>query len=303
MPTRFAACEPCRISKVICDHERPICGRCHERKKATECKYRDRPFKRKRNLRKDHPWPTALGRTAVPVEQSDTNTRVYPNPGYLGNSSHTTIYEQLHLSETSEKADLGASKPDSTASAKPISESQNIRGVGLLEDIKSSLQIADCHSLVDCWLTEGRNLSLAGSFTKSCADAALELFNHVPVDTTRTSKDLFKRSYDRLIYDAESSLEDYSSNFAGSNARWETLGLFFAIVSRAATDIPLFRPLYDSKEGQRKLQRQSMHLADDCLETALSLDCLNDLQLFLQYENFIVHSIVDGDQSKADFYS
>ncbi|KAL3429967.1 hypothetical protein BDV09DRAFT_189681 [Aspergillus tetrazonus] len=38
-------------------------------------------------------------------------------------------------------------------------------------------------------------------------------------------------------------------------------------------------------------------VADSALEIALSLDCLNDLQLFLQYENWIVHTNVYGDHS------
>ncbi|KAL3417430.1 hypothetical protein PVAG01_11430 [Phlyctema vagabunda] len=40
-----------------------------------------------------------------------------------------------------------------------------------------------------------------------------------------------------------------------------------------------------------------MRYSDSCIEIAISLDCLNDLQLFLQYENFILHSFVEGDQS------
>jgi hypothetical protein len=41
-----------------------------------------------------------------------------------------------------------------------------------------------------------------------------------------------------------------------------------------------------------------MSFSDRCLELSISLDCLNDLQLVLQYENFISHSNVDGDESK-----
>ncbi|KAF4900256.1 hypothetical protein CGCF415_v010169 [Colletotrichum fructicola] len=40
-----------------------------------------------------------------------------------------------------------------------------------------------------------------------------------------------------------------------------------------------------------------MHFADSCVDICLSLDCLNDLHLVLQYENYIIHSLIDGDQS------
>ena len=46
-----------------------------------------------------------------------------------------------------------------------------------------------------------------------------------------------------------------------------------------------------------------MHLSDRCLEMCLSLDCLNDMQLLLQYENWIIHTFLDGDQSKQTFRS
>ncbi|KAF2025160.1 hypothetical protein EK21DRAFT_104174 [Setomelanomma holmii] len=55
--------------------------------------------------------------------------------------------------------------------------------------------------------------------------------------------------------------------------------------------------LYHSKQKRRALRRLAMQFSDSCLDVAFSLDCLNDLQLFLLYENFILHLLVDGDQS------
>ncbi|RBR20112.1 uncharacterized protein FIESC28_05391 [Fusarium coffeatum] len=61
-----------------------------------------------------------------------------------------------------------------------------------------------------------------------------------------------------------------------------------------------FRPPtgpFPTEAQRRHIRRLTMHFADRCLDICLSLDCLNDLQLILQYENFILHSLVDGDQS------
>jgi hypothetical protein len=71
-------------------------------------------------------------------------------------------------------------------------------------------------------------------------------------------------------------------------------------VSRATIDIPFFPLLYNTEEQQYNLRRLATKLSDFALEISLSLDCLNDLQLMVQYENFIVHSYVDGDQSELD---
>ncbi|KAJ4304884.1 hypothetical protein N0V90_000412 [Kalmusia sp. IMI 367209] len=58
-----------------------------------------------------------------------------------------------------------------------------------------------------------------------------------------------------------------------------------------------FEPLFRSFEARRNLQKVAVRFSDRCLDISLSLDRLNDLQLLLQYENWISHSCLDGDQS------
>ncbi|KAI1848662.1 hypothetical protein JX265_011487 [Neoarthrinium moseri] len=108
---------------------------------------------------------------------------------------------------------------------------------------------------------------------------------------------LFQHSRQSLSVELNATLNDYLLKFCWDNARWETLGLACVAVSRAATDVSTIGQFYKSERERRELQRNSMDLADLCLDMALSLDCLNDLQLMLQYETFILHTLVDGDQS------
>jgi hypothetical protein len=98
---------------------------------------------------------------------------------------------------------------------------------------------------------------------------------------------------------ADDTIETFCGLFCRTSARWETLGIFFTAVSRATIDVAQFDGLYNSEQERRALRRLAMRFSDSCLDIALSLDCLNDLQLILQYENFILHSLVDGDQSKC----
>lgn len=51
MPVRLAACDPCRYSRLACDHSKPVCSRCRDRNQAANCAYRERPFKKRRNQR------------------------------------------------------------------------------------------------------------------------------------------------------------------------------------------------------------------------------------------------------------
>lgn len=48
--TRIASCEPCRLSKLACDHRRPACSRCVTREIDNQCVYRKNPFKRNRPM-------------------------------------------------------------------------------------------------------------------------------------------------------------------------------------------------------------------------------------------------------------
>jgi hypothetical protein len=156
--------------------------------------------------------------------------------------------------------------------------------------------------LVLFWLAKGANLALAEPFVAQCADSISQLFtSHDDKWHLVYAQRLLQNSARLLQFDASSDLESFSAQFLDHNARWETLGIFFAAVSRATIDIPFFPLLYNTEEQQYMLRRLATKLSDFSLEISLSLDCLNDLQLMVQYENFIVHSYVDGDQSEFQF--
>lgn len=84
-----------------------------------------------------------------------------------------------------------------------------------------------------------------------------------------------------------------------SEVRWETLGLFLCAILRATMDIPFFPPLFTTATQKREFRAMLMRQIGCSLDVCISMDCLNDLQLFLQYEYFIIYSYMDGDQSKS----
>lgn len=118
-------------------------------------------------------------------------------------------------------------------------------------------------------------------------------------DARECSRELFTGSREPLRNESSLSLEDFCNSFCEARVRWETLGIFFTVVSRATIDITHFEDLFISQQQRQKIRMLGTHFSDCCLNLALSLDCLNDLQLFLQYETFINHSIVNGDQSES----
>ena len=152
--------------------------------------------------------------------------------------------------------------------------------------------------LVMFWLAKGANLALAEPFVNQCTQSVSQLFTYHDENWHLVyARRLLQNSAQQLHFTDSSDLPSFSAQFLDHNSRWETLGIFFAAVTRATIDITFFPSLYTTEQSQYTLRRLCTKLCDFALEISLSLDCLNDLQLIMQYENFIVHSYVDGDQS------
>ena len=174
------------------------------------------------------------------------------------------------------------------------------------------MDISKIMPLVDSWLAKGVNLPMAGPFVAHCLGSVeqwRELLTSDPVIEVEDSgvgsmssvyvKALLANTYRPIFMHRDMGTQEFISQMLGKNLRWETLGIFFAAASRATYDTPQFAPLYSTNEQRHTLIKALTYIGDCCLETCLELDCLNDLQLVLQYENFIVHSQVDGDQSEC----
>lgn len=222
--------------------------------------------------------------------------RNYPNPGFLGNSSHTTFFEQLPRDTT----DTGP-LPDCS-----FDEEEIRNGANLIENIHRYCQISSCVALVQHWIAGGVSLALAGPLVVTCAQVTEHVLSSYATDSPakftparNLSRELFRNSCHQLNAGEHQGIAEWCTVFGTHNPRWEILGIFFAALASAAMHTPRFEPLYRSHQGQRELQKLAVRFSDRCLDISLALDRLNDLQLLLQYENWIAHSCLDGDQSQS----
>ncbi|KAJ5115743.1 hypothetical protein N7456_000091 [Penicillium angulare] len=306
-PGKLPACDPCRLLKLRCDHARPVCSRCQERGRVADCKYRPRPFKRpvdrvsRRRPREDEPRPVE-SRTRVSGDASVPSVQ-YPNPGYLGSSSHTTLFDQLQLQRDSDVSALNQEieSISSAPAAHAIDDSLISRGAELIIDLCRISMTQSFLQLFKKWVDTGTNLALAGPFTGPCASTTVQILSQCDGSLTTAkaiARNLFYHSRRSIKVHSRITFDQYCAEFTGQSARWETLGLFFTAVCRASVDLASAEPLYGSEQKRRKIQKLTLSYSDRCLDLCLPLDCMDDLQLVLQYENFISHSQVDGDQSK-----
>ena len=228
----------------------------------------------------------------------------FTDPGYLGSSSHASIFNHV-LPGHDDRLGDSAPNAEKTPLGQPDVPVNNVHissGANLINEIRNFAHISSCRKLVEAWIMKGVNLALASPFTARCAQSSeyiLDLVTEGVQDATEVSRNLCTSSCRSLLANATTTIEDFCTNFCQANSRWETLGLFFAAVSRATTDSNYFEELYETEQQRQTFQRLAMYYSDRCLDTSLTFDCLNDLQLVLQYENFIAHSFVDGDQSES----
>lgn len=260
---------------------------------------------------------------AVPVSPKPsvsvrTNCRHrYPNPGYQGASSHVAIFSQLSQDE-SVLQDAGSIDPEEGPASAflaagpllgPEAEMQAAKIAECLRHLLMSFRPDDLQDLVTFWRGTGANLALAEPLVDICRRPTLDhlrsLSSHHGDDAadpyisyTRTL--LINSSRPLLIKMPISRLGEFCSQFIGSNARLETLGLVFCAVIRAASEARVFPALYVDETRRQELVASAVKLTDVIVEIILSFDMLNDLQLIMQYENFISHSYVFGVQCKPD---
>ncbi|KAF4951624.1 hypothetical protein FSARC_12867 [Fusarium sarcochroum] len=167
--------------------------------------------------------------------------------------------------------------------------------------------VANLMSLVEFWLGEGVNLPLAGPLIPSSIEAVTQLWDEMPSTSptaphlrdwiSNLAVSLLQNTHKPIDLHRNTTVDDFFSQMTGDGLRWETVGLFITAASRAALDTMSFSPLYSGEEQGRALVRNLTYLADSCLEMCISVDHLNDLQIVLQYENLVVHSQIDGDES------
>lgn len=306
MASRRAACDPCRKAKVACGHERPVCARCrHSEEKASTCVYRASPFKKRCSASTALPRDITLALfrsqpSKSPESPSIPRLNHYPNPGYLGPSSHVAIFNHI-LSEQDSSYDASSLVPSVSVSLDEHPSAK--QGALLTRQLLSSFDLSALKNLVTFWRAKGANLAVAEPYVDLCTDSlnytSLSIFQG-PEWHLEFSSSLLKNTAQPLEFNHATNISTYSTQFLGNHTRWETFGIFLSAAIQATRDVLFFPPLYTTSTRNQELRRLLTRLTDCSLDICLSADCLNDLQLVLQYENFIVHSYVDGDQSRCD---
>lgn len=247
-------------------------------------------------------------------------TTNYPNPGYMGASSHVAIFSHLSQNESALQDSSPATPEDVSSTSPPAvepllgseGETQAKKVAECMRHLLESFDPDALNDLVAFWRATGANLALAEPLVDICMRHTLDdlrsLSSHHRGGTADpylayTRNLLGSSSRPLLVQTPVPTLEGYCSQFLGSNTRLETIGLVFCAVIRAASETHVFPALYLEDPRRQELVALAVKLTNVIVEVILSFDMLNDLQLVLQYENFISHSYVFGVQCKWTVFS
>ena len=239
----------------------------------------------------------------------------------MGASSHVAIFSHLSQDENAlqdpssmEPEEGGQPAGGTSPAVSPVlgseAEMQAAKVAECLRHLLISFRPDDLQDLVTFWRGTGANLALAEPLVDICRRPTLDhlrsFASHQGDDATdpylpyaRTL--LMKSSCPLFVKMGDPHLDEFCSQFIGSNTRLETLGLVFCAVIRAASETHVFPALYIDETRRQELVASAVKLTNVIVEIILSFDMLNDLQLDLQYENFISHSYVFWVQCKPDF--
>jgi hypothetical protein len=235
----------------------------------------------------------------------------YPNPGFVGSSSGFAIFNEVQsMSETPIEENVHSPfDPTGDMPGDALEEQGALPRATHVLDRLYRIDIEQLSALILVWIDTGANLALAEPFVLGCVHdmldwsrarraAALEPGSMAQTRADSQQARLLSRNTCRpIVLTGNSTLDDYLSQMTGMNRRWETLGLFFVASAKAASEVEVFPALYASNEDGKKLARSMTYLIECCLELCLGFDCLNDLQVMLQYEQFHTHSGMYGETS------
>ncbi|KAE8391832.1 hypothetical protein BDV23DRAFT_192857 [Aspergillus alliaceus] len=324
---QLSSCEPCRKSKLRCDHSSPICTRCVRRGKSDSCVYHPAPLTRPRNLRRSHKG----GRTSSKVSVRSFNYeydwvnlapsaavhRVGPdrpngakrslsNPGFLGLTSYSGVFpEHAGLIEPSigQPTDLLTQDQTLSALATTLVGSRQLelgaQVLSLLDHLSLYEEILEKRFAVfEGWII---GPPIVRNIIKSLRDLS-ENRARGPGDGESgllgLSKILFKNTAAPIETNPTMMAPDYVSVAA---PRWDTISFLLSAMGTATYQIPQDDKLLQQDTlpgGDREgLRRLAVAASDVCLQFCDSLGIISDPMCWatIQQTAFYSHMHGSGD--------
>lgn len=300
---QLSSCEPCRTSKLRCDHTSPICGRCERR--GLHCTYHPapltqsltgiRPPKKRRAIYESDP-PSNISRLH---NENDAWTRKKASvsaPGFWGQTSYCDAF-----TDTRNEFNVGvpylAGHDNFPVDQKRIN--LGARVLTLLEDLPFYRDVVTARFKI--W----KGWCLGWPVTDMIFTVVEKMWNSLETEGMNTnqrasflSKRLFEMHSRPLEVHPSMTWEDFQSAAAG---RWELIGLLFTLTGLATDWVPHGDRIFMRQDTMdaTSLAITATAVGDICLQFCDSTGIVNDIVVWLLLHHVTLLAIVYGESGSS----
>ncbi|KAL4916365.1 hypothetical protein BDW62DRAFT_202866 [Aspergillus aurantiobrunneus] len=303
------SCEPCRKSKLKCDHGRPVCGRCSAKNITQRCFYHPAPMTRQ-DADSSRP-PGKRPRTGSPntsspqppsTAQSSLRNPERPSttPGYLGSTSFSAV-----LSDN--RTDIAFEEGNCTTHGVFASLTDHFRLDSGLEVLKFLYRNTICDVLLRRFYAGHIIAAVSGLIIEATLQSIRRVFGSLDrgKDLETQLRDLvatiFRASAHPLTAHSAMTVDEYFASFTDGNLRWEAVGVMLAttgiaMMSTSDSD-PDFVKVAPDPQARDMLVTQVVEASGICLGFCDSAASVNELLGFFRYNDMLLRTQYYGDTS------
>lgn len=287
------SCEPCRKSKLRCDHATP-CGRCARRNKEYLCTYHPAP------LTNSTPTKEKRKRQHVPVglksgsDEWRKKKGSVSTPGFLGYTSYYDVF-----ADRESGLQMGDDSPSQDVPSIDIEKIQlGARALELLKNLPLYRKILMARYKI--WKGWTLGWPMANMILTGAEDMWKSIQQEEPDESQQTllmSRRLFEKQTEAMEINSDMTWTEFAMAAKG---RWETIGLLFTAIGLASEldYIPNERvsnPQGLARDDIEGFTVTATAVADLCLQFCDSAGIVNDIVCWLLMSHVALLTVVYGD--------
>lgn len=302
---QLSSCEPCRKSKLRCDHTMPICGRCTRRGLRGDCIYHPAPLTRldlQRPIRRrsDKEDTKRKYHSTFQSEAGNWNQKKHSVsfPGFLGDTSYSNTLTDAN--QFLQEGNLSCPEEIVPMDSKRVQLGSQV--LVLLNNLPFYREVVNARfTLWEGWC-------LGWPLTTLIFDLMEEMWGPSQKDTVdqsihalQLSKQMFQTHARPFEISPDMSWSEFKHLLSG---RWETVGLMFCITGLSTEWLSEDNEVFKHSESTdlRSLAITASAVSDICLQLCDSAGIINDIVCWLLMHHTTLLATVYGDSGRISFH-
>jgi chromatin structure-remodeling complex subunit RSC3/30 len=297
---QLSSCEPCRTSKLRCDHTSPVCGRCERRD--LPCTYHPAPLtqviagirpKKKIRVARDSTGPGIIHGLRNDNSAWTRKKASASAPGFLGQTSYSDVF-----------TDISSGLPAGTIhtvghDAVPVDSKQINLGAQVLVLLEN---LTFYREVVTTRFKKYKGWTLGWPMTNLIFTVVEEMWDSLKqeeMDTSARALLMSRRLFETFTKDFEVHLSTTWEEFKiASSGRWETVGLLFIITGLATDLVPHDDPIFNTMDA-KSIAITASAVGDICIQFCDNTGIVNDLVSWLLLHQTSLLAVVYGESGMS----